>query len=46
MTLSVLPLRVLRLLCHDGVHVDAEERPEDLGVLDQQVGEPRERLQT
>ncbi len=37
-------LRIWRLLCQHLVHVDAEEWPEDLGVLDQQVREPRERL--
>lgn len=33
-----------RLLGEDLVHVVGEERPEDLGVLHQEVAKPRERL--
>ena len=36
---------VRRQLGEHLVHVDGEQRPENLGVLDEQVTEPRERLQ-
>ena len=37
-------LRVGRLLLEHGVHVDSEERPENLRVLHQKIREPRESL--
>lgn len=37
---------VWQLLGKDGVHVDGEKGPKDLGVLDEQVAEPGERLNT
>lgn len=36
--------RVRRLEFQDGVHVDGEQRPEDLGVFHHQVAVPRKRL--
>ena len=38
--------RVWRLEFQYGVHVDGEQRPEDLGVFDHQITVPRKRLYT
>lgn len=35
---------VERLFGQDGIHVDGEQRPENLTVLDEQVGKPCESL--
>ena len=44
MTVHYTSLRVGRLLLQHGIHIDPEERPEDLRVLHQKIREPRESL--